>query len=242
MSLADRRRRLWAAARGDEESRYVLAERAAAWLHPDAVLSEKDRFWLSDTEFRRDYDRLDPHNRRRMDRAWNLKEFARATRSIEGDTAECGVFHGLTSYFICREIQGTGKTHHGFDSFEGLPAPGPDDAGYWAEGDLTASEQVARANLAPFDFVEIHRGWIPEHFGRVADRTFALVHIDVDLYEPTRDSLEFFLQRMSPGGMVVLDDYGFTTCPGATKAADEACAAAGYPVIALSSGQALVCP
>ena len=50
---------------------------------------------------------------------------------------------------------------------------------------------------------------------------FSFVHIDVDLYEPTRDSLAFFLPRMTAGGIIVVDDYGFATCPGATQAVDD---------------------
>jgi len=52
----------------------------------------------------------------------------------------------------------------------------------------------------------------------VSNETFRLVHIDVDLYQPTMDSLAFFYPRLSNSGVIVLDDYGFTTCPGAYKA------------------------
>jgi hypothetical protein len=63
-------------------------------------------------------------------------------------------------------------------------------------------------------------GWIPERFPEVADRRFAFVHIDVDLEQPTRDSIEFFYPRMNKGGIILCDDYGFTTCPGATSTID----------------------
>jgi hypothetical protein len=55
----------------------------------------------------------------------------------------------------------------------------------------------------------------------VEDRRFKLVHIDVDLYQPTRDSVEFFYPRMVPGGVILCDDYGSTRCPGARRAMDE---------------------
>jgi hypothetical protein len=45
--------------------------------------------------------------------------------------------------------------------------------------------------------------------------------VDVDLYEPTRDSIRFFYDRLNPGGILVCDDYLFMTCPGATEAIDE---------------------
>ncbi len=35
------------------------------------------------------------------------------------------------------------------------------------------------------------------------------------------DSIEFFYERLSQGGILICDDYGFSTCPGATQAIDE---------------------
>jgi hypothetical protein len=55
----------------------------------------------------------------------------------------------------------------------------------------------------------------------VADITFSFVHLDVDLYQPTHDSLAFFYPRMVTGGIIVCDDYGFDSCPGAKKALDD---------------------
>ena len=47
------------------------------------------------------------------------------------------------------------------------------------------------------------------------------VHLDVDIYEPTRFALDFFDSRLVVGGIVIVDDYGFVTCPGAKRAVDE---------------------
>ena len=47
------------------------------------------------------------------------------------------------------------------------------------------------------------------------------MHIDVGLYQPTRDSLKFFYPRTSPGGMIVCDHYGYVNCPGTKQACDE---------------------
>ena len=78
------------------------------------------------------------------------------------------------------------------------------------------------------------KGWIPSRFDEVSHRRFAFVHIDVDLYEPTRDSIAFFYSRLSEGGILLIDDYGFSTCPGATRAVDEA--GLSHTMIALSDG------
>ena len=102
----------------------------------------------------------------------------------------------------------------------------------WPKSSL---EEVTLA-LAPFPNTVLLPGWIPERFAEVRDKTFCFVHIDVDLYQPTKDSIAFFYPRMQPGGIILCDDYGFTTCPGATKAVDEYLGGKLEKMISLCSG------
>jgi O-methyltransferase len=67
--------------------------------------------------------------------------------------------------------------------------------------------------LSEFPFVHLYKGWIPSRFIEVEDRQFSFVHIDVDLYEPILDSLNFF-PKLVKGGVIVFDDYGITQFPG----------------------------
>ena len=97
------------------------------------------------------------------------------------------------------------------------------------------------ANLTAFDdLIVFHQGWIPDQFSDVADARFCFVHIDVDLFQPTRDSLDFFYPRMVRGGLIVCDDYGFETCPGARRAMDEFFADRPEPIVHLPTGQGFV--
>jgi O-methyltransferase len=161
------------------------------------------------------------------DRRFFLLDAAKAARNVPGDTAECGARHGTSSFFILNGLNDPSKEHHIFDSFEGISEPSKEDQpneneqSVWKMGDLMADERATRNNLAAFPNCRYYKGWIPERFNEVSDRRFSLVHIDVDLYEPTRDSLEFFYSRMHTGGIILCDDYGFTDCPGATRALDE---------------------
>lgn len=59
--------------------------------------------------------------------------------------------------------------------------------------------------------------WIPQCFSEMADIEFCCVHVDVDLYLPKRDSIEFFYVRLVPGGILLCNDYGYHTCPGSKK-------------------------
>jgi hypothetical protein len=135
---------------------------------------------------------------------------------------------------------GVNRKIHLFDSFEGLSKPGEKDGTFWSTGGLSADESKARQNLAGFSNAAFYRGWIPERFPEVGDRSFALVHIDVDLYQPTLDSLAFFYPRMVKGGLIICDDYGFTTCPGAREAMDSFFGHMPELVVHLPTGQGLV--
>lgn len=180
------------------------------------------------------------------DRRFFLLSTAAGVRHIEGDTADIGVRFGTSSFFILRGIDDAAKQHHLFDSFEGLSAPTAEDnaAGNrpaWKQGDLLVEEHVTKNNLRMYvDRCHYYKGWIPARFPEVRDRKFAFVHIDVDLYEPTRDTLEFFYPRVSPGGVIVCDDYGSTLCPGARKAMDEFMADKPEALFHVPTGQSLV--
>ncbi|MGJ8572268.1 MAG: TylF/MycF/NovP-related O-methyltransferase [Hoeflea sp.] len=148
------------------------------------------------------------------------------------DLAECGCFLGHSTQMIARIIQenGGGNSLRVFDSFDGLSEFQSQD-----ESDFCGTQEskdrirshfksdfdAVQAHLKPFDFVELFRGWIPDEFYKVADRQFSFVSIDVDLYRPVLDSLEFFYPRLAKGGYVYLDDYGYQDFPGARKAVDQ---------------------
>ena len=157
--------------------------------------------------------------------------------ALPGDIAECGCWKGHSTYMVADRLQAASwpGRFFVFDSFEG----GLSDkvaADRTARGDtdpekthtqklfFASNYEAVEALMRPFPFVSLNKGWIPTVFDGVAglvDRRFALVHIDVDLYEPTRDSLAFFGPRMSDGGLIVIDDYGSANFPGSKAAVDE---------------------
>lgn len=162
-----------------------------------------------------------------------MVEFALKT-GPQGDVAECGCWTGHSSYIISKILREHGfkGEFHIFDSFEGgLSDKGPKDRNerYAQSPDeiqrekmiFASTEEQVRETLAGFDFVRLYNGWIPTRFPEVKDRSFFFVHLDVDLYQPTMDSLKFFYPRLAPGGIIVVDDYGYTQFPGASRAVDE---------------------
>ena len=78
-----------------------------------------------------------------------------------------------------------------------------------------------REYLSPFSRLDVHKGDVSLALPHLPESRYRLVHIDTDLYQPTVDCLDYFGDRMSPGGVVVIDDYASRKCPGVPKAVSE---------------------
>ncbi|HUF99163.1 MAG TPA: TylF/MycF/NovP-related O-methyltransferase [Ilumatobacter sp.] len=223
--------------------RLWLLTRLGRRLVPEYRFRWPDLDWVTDSDFTDYLKRFDEFEGYNADRRWALYQLAQVVGHVSGDTVECGAYKGSSSYLIASRIStlAADKRHHIFDSFEGLSDPSPVDGAHWTRGDLTATEEELRSNLAEFSgIIDVHPGWIPEVFSAHRDSRFSFAHIDVDLYEPTLASLEFIFPRLSPGGVLLCDDYGFRTCPGATAAMREYFEGSEYPIVGLASGGSFV--
>ena len=227
------------------QERFDVARRAFRRIWGNVPLPDHSRQVEHDDEFAREFARLSPESDVTAERKFNLNQLFRLVYSVVGDVAECGTYKGASAFFLARHIQHAtlNKKLLLFDSFEGLSQPELIDQSYWKEGDLISHFNDvwnALTPLGPTSFVELYKGWIPTRFAEVADRRFCFVHIDVDLYRPTLDSIAFFYPRMSPEGVILLDDYGFSSCTGVTQAVDEFMADKPEPIINLASGGAFL--
>jgi len=177
--------------------------------------------------------------------------------TLDGAFAECGVFRGTSALFLCRAARTlrpgyAGEGLHLVDSFQGLSRPSGDDfvdalgedgsvvRGSVPEGSLHAPIEAARHALREFPAARVHEGWIPAVLQSLPETRWAFVHVDVDLYEPTRDCLDFFYPRLCPGGVIVCDDYGAPLFPGAHRAWDRFCDAHDVPYVVLDTGQSVI--
>jgi len=226
------------------EQRYAWGERVFSVFCPNVKLSEFGRSMFADVYFLGDYERFDRSNYRSLDRKFAMRELLKLALPLEGDIAECGVFRGASAYLLAKGIAASSpeKRLHLFDSFAGLSTPEPDrDGAHWHMGDLACCLAEVASNLKQHaSRVVFHPGWIPEKFPEVSDKKFCFLHVDVDLYRPTRDILAFFGPRIVPGGLIVCDDYGFETCPGARQAVDEFANTSRQTVAHLPTGQGVI--
>ncbi|MEO1329617.1 MAG: TylF/MycF/NovP-related O-methyltransferase [Pseudomonadota bacterium] len=192
-----------------------------------------------------------PDSDLRRPRFYNLLQIFELVRNIPGCSAEAGCWRGLSSFLICNSIRDkdaefTGAGHVIVDSFKGLSPPTAEDnlpEKFQGRFSNTSVDHV-RNTLREFPNVSIFEGWIPDAFEKVPDQTYRFVHIDVDLFEPTRDSLEYFFPRVSHGGVMVVDDFGPWPAggkyQGCSRAVIEFCKKNNIPFAALSTGNAVI--
>ncbi len=168
-----------------------------------------------------------PHTVLDYHKARNIHRLLEETlsRGIAGDTCECGVYRGGISILMAKVLeQDDSRQHLMFDSFEGLPHLNPKkDLPHYQAGTLAcpADKIIDLAAEINLNNLEIYPGWFKSTLPKLPkERTFCLAHIDCDLYDSTVTCLEEIYPRMTPGGVMIFDDY-FDACGGEKKAVDE---------------------
>jgi hypothetical protein len=111
---------------------------------------------------------------------------------------------------------------YGIDSFTGFPESGAMDIHKKGEFALSEEELLNIYECFKDRKVEVLQGFSPVVFDLIpSGQQYAFIHIDVDLYQSVRDALDYFYPRLIHGGIMIFDDYGFPSTPGAKMAIDE---------------------
>jgi hypothetical protein len=170
----------------------------------------------------------------RLGKALAHYELYKRVIALPGCIVECGVFKGvsLMQFATLRRLLENDDSRKivGFDAFG--PFPGVHeaaDAAFVEQWERRAGPGIPVNTLAAaldhkeFRNVELIAGdvldTLPRYIGQHPELKIALLHVDVDVYLPTRVTLESLYDRVLPGGIVILDDY--PTVAGATRAVDE---------------------
>jgi O-methyltransferase len=202
--------------------------------YPPDFTDEQIKLWRAV----RDYTMTSP------ERVIGLQDAVRSvvTNAVPGALVECGVWRGGSSMVMALTLRELGETFRDiflFDTFEGMVDAGPEDrshAGKSARDLLRKTRRSTGKNIwciATLDDVRanlVQTGYPPERLhlipGKVEDtipaeapEQIALLRLDTDWYESTRHELLYLYERVSPGGLVIIDDYGHWE--GARKATEE---------------------
>lgn len=163
---------------------------------------------------------------------------------VEGDFVECGVDRGGTAMLLLTFLGLHGseaRKFHLYDTFRGLDSRESSAnelsrlAGIYAE----CFDQV-KATFSGSANVVIHRGPVPDTLDDSAPRTVAFMHIDMNAARPERQAMEFFWDRLSPGAVVVFDDYAWVACHAQKVMLDDFARLKQTSILSLPTGQGLM--
>ncbi|MGK7931025.1 MAG: TylF/MycF/NovP-related O-methyltransferase [Microcystaceae cyanobacterium] len=161
---------------------------------------------------------------------------------IEGDIVECGVWRGgsmMAAIETLLSIHDKGRHLYLFDTFEGMSEPTENDFSFYGDNAQTlltknekneenytwcyAALESVQQNLSQlnYDSNKIHfiKGKVEDTLPKHSPEKIALLRLDTDWYESTRHELIHLFPRLSVGGVIIIDDYGYWK--GARKAVDE---------------------
>ena len=164
----------------------------------------------------------------------NHYELYKKIISLPGDVVECGVFKGisLTRILTFREMleNCNSRKIYGFDVFGKFPKPkNQNDKSFLKEWEKSAGDGIDVKELndilldKKFSNFELVKGevkkTIPNLIKKKPNLKISLLHLDMDIYEPTKFVLNKLFPHVVKGGIILIDDYN--TVFGATKATDE---------------------
>jgi O-methyltransferase len=174
--------------------------------------------WTWDETFQDRFNSVRPLSLLDERRAFCLDAWAQHALGCIGDFAEIGVYQGASAVLLAQRLQGTCRSLHLFDTFQGMPTADAELDLYETGSLADTTLQKVHHRLAPFEFAHLYPGIFPTTASPIEGLSFAFVHVDVDIHQSVLDCCAFFYPHMSPGGVLLFDDYGFVECAGAMEA------------------------
>jgi len=154
---------------------------------------------------------------------------------IDGDYVEAGCYDGDTARIAIdyTDFAKTKKTYWLYDLFDNDGTLTPLLPKHKSGG--MYEETVAK--FAEMKNVKVIKGMIPDSFQQGAPAKVAFLHIDMNNVPAERGALETLYERVQPGGLILLDDYGWVQNRPQKDSADEFLARFGRKILEMPTGQ-----
>jgi O-methyltransferase len=177
--------------------------------------------WLSDQDFQRCYKQITNHTLVDIYRCYELWLLAKQLKDAPGSFLEVGVWRGGTGALLA--AAGAGKTTYLADTFKGVVKAGENDTAYNGGEHADTSKTTVLSLLKEMHLSNaiLLEGVFPDETSDRLQGPLALLHCDVDVYSSAKDVVAWAAPRLSVGGMMVFDDYGFSGCEGVTRFVNE---------------------
>ena len=145
-----------------------------------------------------------------------FRNMLKKVKDIDGDLCEVGVYQGATAMIMREESD---KKIYLLDTFEGFPEIHKSEVGHFEVGQCATDESTVTNTFKDDPNTEIIKGVFPDTAKFLKGKKFSFVHLDTDIYIPTKAGLEFFYPLMERDGIIVVHDYPIH--PGVKLAVDE---------------------
>lgn len=179
-----------------------------------------------------------PHERGIIWRTAVLVWAARQGLRLEGDFVECGCYKGVSARIVADTIdfKSTGRSFYLYDVFE-HDSSMPHHA--MPEHSNQLFDQVKEL-FADLPTAHVIKGFLPQSLERGEPDKIAFMHIDLNNAEAEIATLESLWERMVPGSILVLDDFGASPYRRSHVLETEWFAQRGYSVLELPTSQGIV--
>lgn len=173
---------------------------------------------------------------------------AQTALRLEGDYVECGVNTGILSRAVLEYVQFSQEKNRLFwllDTFSGIPVD-----------QLTHNEKrlgreqmnnkylhgfaTVQQTFSQFDNVKLIQGRVPDTLPQVTSEKVAYLSIDMNAVIPEIAAANYFWDKLVPGGVMLLDDYGFQAHQEQKAAFDEFALNKGAMIYSSPTGQGIV--
>ena len=178
---------------------------------------------------------------------------ATAAVPLPGHFVECGVNAGFISSAIMQRLdwRRIDKRFYLIDTFAGPDVSqfSPEEVQHGrraiaekalAAGAYLTSVDAVRSNFAEWPNAVVVQGRIPDVLATLDAGSVAFLHIDLNCALPERAALAYFWERLSPGALVLLDDYCYFGHDYQARAIDDLAHSLGVEVLSLPTGQGLI--
>lgn len=173
--------------------------------------------------------------------AWRTHTLCWAAQSclaLEGDYVECGTYQGYSMDVMLRYLDGLPSRRCWlYDLFD--PSGDQGEGKRLPEHSPALHQKVTR-RFVSWPNVTVTRGKVPDILHDIAPERIAFLHIDMNNADAERGAVELLYNRLSVGGMVIFDDYGWTGYQDQKLGADQFAAERGLSVLELPTGQGLL--
>lgn len=177
--------------------------------------------WIIDNQFNDCFEKIKSHTLVDKYRCYELWQMVAESSKLKGALIEVGVWRGGSGALIAKkaEIEGITNPVYLCDTFTGVVGAGEQDDAYKGGEHANTSREMVEELIKKLrlNSVSILVGAFPKETGSfISDAMFRFCHIDVDVYQSSKDVSEWIWPRLVPGGIIIYDDYGTMLCKGIT--------------------------